>query len=431
MSHTTHTNEEFSQVLTALLQERKKVQELEGHLLTLQEGRESDEGNEKIKSMFLMLKKKYAQALHALNDKEKRLHDLERIQSQYDELKTVYTQTAKKAEIAEEESLSLRQQHTTLVSHLNEAQQNSKRIQDQLDQTFGRLQESDLLRDAFEKENQELKSLQNEYKFLKVQAEASQLKADELTKKLSGSFEQEATIESLREERDKLANDLTENLKKTEELDKVIFSLNERIQESEGLASELHALRQKFHEAEQLKATHEAAILDKDQINKELQELKAALEERDARIKIAQQHLAKKVKETNQLLDKVEEQKLRISDLQSNLETHKHKISEMQHTLDMQIQQEKRIEENLLDSLKTAEIQARRWEEKYFLMSDKWQQSEAYGRDLKGLEEKFNQVQAVLASLGNIMSSVPVIQKPTKQEFQKPLSHGLDEDALF
>lgn len=491
MSHTTHTNEEFSQVLTALLQERKKVQELEQQISTLQEGRESDESNEKIKSMFLMLKKKYAQALHALNDKEKKLHELERIQSQYDTLKAAYTQNSKKAEIAEEEALSLRQQHTTLVTHLREAQENTARIQKELDQTTHRLQQWDHVRDVLEKENQELKSLRDEYEFLKVQAAASQLKADELAEKLSGSHEQGATIESLEEERDRLAEALAEHLKRADQLDKVGIFLRERNQEAQneinalketlvnlekdkaslaqelknaheqnilhnqqrqGLENELKEMRDqlqtmqslaaalqvqidasslKLQEAEQIKAKNEILITEKEQLVKELQEQKSALEERDARIKIAQQHLAKKVKETNSLLDRAEEQKAKIFELQSTIESHKHKIAEMQHTLDTQIQQEKRIEENLLDSLKTAEIQARRWEEKYFLMSDKWQQAEAYGRELKGLEEKFNQVQAVFASLGNIVNSVPPTSKPVQHEVQKPLRHGLEDDALF
>lgn len=486
MSHTTHTNEEFSQVLTALLQERKKVQDLEEQLLTLQESRESEEGGE-AKSMFLMLKKKYAQALHALNDKEKRLHDLEKIQTQYDALKNSHTQIAKKAEIAEEESQSLRQQHHTLVAHLREAQENAARIQIELDQTEERLQGSDHMRDMLEKENQELKSLRDEYEFLKVQAEASQLKADELAEKLSGSHEQGATIESLREERDKLAEALTENLKRAEQLDQVVIFLRERNQEAQAEinqlkeaqtsnSDEITSLRQelkssreeaavdkeqkqtaenelknlqvqcdslkaqavaiqaqldaallKQQESEQWKLKHDQALKEKEQIGKELQELKNALEEREARIKIAQQHLAKKVKETNLLLDRVEEQKVKNGELQGHLDTARHKIAEMQHTLDLQVQQEKRIEENLLDSLKTAEVQARRWEEKYFLMSEKWQQAEAYNRDLKGLEEKFNQVQAVFASLGNIinMNSSPKIEVP-----KLSLRHGVEEDAF-
>lgn len=465
-----HTTEEFSKVLAALFEEKKKVEELEERLKASNERQRADEGNEKLKSMFITLKKKYAQALHALNEKEKKCHDFDRVSKQLEALKASTIQIQKKVDLSDEECLSLREQQETLKNLLQESQSTSTKLQKELDSVLQKLQATDHIRGELESENQELKALKEEFEFLKVQAQASQLKADELSQ-IANDKDQGAFIK-LQEENEKLLEQVADSSRRSEQLDRVIAFLRERSQEShleleqikeeyQGLVTskellqkqcdELqasikqlkHALEQEKTEKEQLvlelkeaknqletfkqdhdllqqKANHltqteqelatwrskfDILVLEKQNLAKELLDLQSEKDENDARVKLAQQHLAKKVKETALLSEKLEEQKIQLNQLSNQYESAKNRISEMQLTLEMQTQQEKRIEENLLDSLKSAEMQTRRWEEKYFQMCDKWQESEAQNKELKQLEEKVHQMQTLIASFNNILSS--------------------------
>lgn len=358
----------------ALFEEKKRVQDLEERVAAF-EKKEAEDGNEKIKSMFLNLKKKYAQALHALNDKEKKCHDFEKVASQLEAIK-LDTQTAKKQlQMTDEECVSLRQQQVTLKKLLQEAQNQTAITQEELHETANQLQASDHMREAFETENQELKTLREEFEFIKIQAEASQLKANELAAKLDDNDE------------------FKELQAQCEMLKKLAADLQAQAESAQQVKTELGDLQAKF----------ETLLVEHQQQTKELHDLKTEKGEKDSRMRVAQHHLAKKVKETALLSEKIEDQKIQLHTINSAMEGYKTKINDMQSVLDSQMQQEKRIEENLLDSLKTSEIQARRWEEKYFQMCDKWQETESSNKELKSLEEKFHQMQALLGSFANIL----------------------------
>lgn len=465
-----HTTEEFSKVLAALFEEQKKVQALEQRLKTAEEKQTTDEGSEKLKSMFLTLKKKYAQALHALNEKEKKCHDFERLTKQLELVKASAAQLQKKSDLSDEECLSLREQQETLKNLLQEAQTHTTKLQKELDSALQRLQASEYLQSELDSERQKFKILKEEFDLLKVQASASQMRADELSQMLNGDAQ--VSLGKLQQENEKLVEQATDSSRRSEQLDRVIAFLRERLQESQ---LELEQVKQEYGtavsakellqqqadelqtsveelnktltkektEKEQLlgqvsetrnqlelaqqnldllqqQVTHTAQTeqelaawrskfdllaLEKQNLSKELLDLQSEKDENDARIKIAQQHLAKKVKETALLTEKLEEQKIQLNQLHNQYESAKNKISEMQLNLEMQTQQEKRIEENLLDSLKSSEIQTRRWEEKYFQMCDKWQECEAQNKELKQLEEKFHQMQTLIMSFNNILGA--------------------------
>lgn len=465
-----HTTEEFSKVLAALFEEQKKVQNLEQRLKTSEEKQNTDEGSEKLKSMFLTLKKKYAQALHALNEKEKRCHDFERLNKQLEVLKSSNAQLQKKCDFADEECLSLREQQETLKNLLQEAQAASAKLQKDLDSAMQKLQMSDHARSELESESKAFKFLKGEFESLQEQARTNQLRADELSQMLNSDAQ--ISLGQLQQENERLKEQANDSSRRSEQLDRVITFLRERLQESqleieqikqeyenlikskellqqqsdelqasieqlnqaldkektekEQLQSQLNDTRsqlERIHENHDLlqqklantaqteqelaawRSKFDLLVLEKQNLSKELLDLQSEKEQNDARIKIAQQHLAKKVKETALLTEKLEEQKIQLSQLHGQYESAKNKISEMHLTLEMQTQQEKRIEENLLDSLKSSEIQTRRWEEKYFQMCDKWQESEAENKELKQLEEKFHQMQTLIMSFNNILGA--------------------------
>lgn len=132
--------------------------------------------------------------------------------------------------------------------------------------------------------------------------------------------------------------------------------------------------------------------------------------EQDAHMKAAQQHLGKKVKETALLNEKIEEQKSVINDLQSSMNQLKIKMGEMQTSFDHQLQLEKKHQEKLHETVRYAEGQAIKWEDKYLKANEK----------LKILEERQLQMQTLFASLtnviGNPLSSFPAHELPVLKE---------------
>ena len=130
--------------------------------------------------------------------------------------------------------------------------------------------------------------------------------------------------------------------------------------------------------------------------------------DREAQIKMAQQHLAKKVKENTVLNEKVEEQRTQILELQTNAQNSHSKMIELKTSLETYQQQEARLQDLLNESLKAAELQAHKWEEKYFKLYEKWAETESMNKELKKLEEKYLQMQTLLANFRNVLGAAPV-----------------------
>lgn len=162
---------------------------------------------------------------------------------------------------------------------------------------------------------------------------------------------------------------------------------------------------------------------DHESLLEEIKETHATLEETESKLKLAQQHLGKKVKETTILNEKLEEQQNYLIDSQQQLDAGKVQIIQLQNNIDMFQKQEKKLQDQLHEALKSTENQVAKWEEKYFKMYDKWQESEGQIRDLKKFEERYLQMQTFLNSLGNFIGpNHPTSFYSTSQEknFEKP-----------
>jgi chromosome segregation ATPase len=155
------------------------------------------------------------------------------------------------------------------------------------------------------------------------------------------------------------------------------------------------------------KFSEKLSVLEREKIQLEehLFTQKSANDELDSRLKIAQQHLAKKVKETSILNEELENQKQTIKELQNGFAQSKLKMNELQTHLDSQTQLEKHLKEQLQESLRNAEAQANKWEEKYFRMYERLQEVENQNKNLKKYEEKHQQLQNILGNLGKVMES--------------------------
>lgn len=208
--------------------------------------------------------------------------------------------------------------------------------------------------------------------------------------------------------------------------------IGERLEESEEARAQAELYLTNLQEAsskqeEQINSfTQELQIVQEERKNLEAErdQIKISLDEGETRLKVAQQHLAKKVKESALLNERVDEQQNNLTEMAQTLEQQKTQIVQLQANVDLYQRQEKRLQEQLHDALKGTESQVAKWEEKYFRMYDKWQDTENKIRELKKFEEKHHQMQHLLANLGNFMggSFIPATGAP--QSVQEPIERN-------
>lgn len=199
----------------------------------------------------------------------------------------------------------------------------------------------------------------------------------------------------------------------------------EALEEVKSLYSQFEVLKKMLAEAKLKsdniaaeRAGFEASLqkLKQEEINKVL----ATQSETEGHLKIAQQHLAKKVKETSDLQDKVHSQELLIQDLQRNLDQAHISLTEQQQSFEIQIQQEKRLQEQLQESTRISENLVNKWEEKYFNIYEKWKDNEMHLKEMKKIEAKHSQLQVLLANIGGFFetpmgySNQPIEEQPQK-----------------
>ncbi len=276
-----------------------------------------------------------------------------------------------------------------------------------------------------------LDNQQNTLQELRQFLEISKLERDALIEKCNllehKGQEDSLLMTQMMEERDKRVKELEDLVASLHEKEEKLRLAEEDLEilreEKIGLISQVGQLEEakqiSFRDYANLKTKHDELFLqldgktlalvqtfnERDALQQRLQTSQSELEDRENRIKMAQQHLAKKVKEVAVLSEKIEEQKFQILELQNHMSQQQGKINELKATLDLQQQQETKLQELLNEGIKSAESQIAKWEEKYFKMHEKWQECDMKNRELKKLEEKYIQLQSLLANLGNFISA--------------------------
>lgn len=251
---------------------------------------------------------------------------------------------------------------------------------------------------------EQLRELENCKKNLETSLQAKEAewaescqRYQELEKRVEYLSEQVKEKEFIQDKYEQLKDEwkqLSENLEETVEMR---LQADQHVNHLEAIAANQETQLQEF--AEQLQILHQ----EKGNLETERDQLKTLLEESETRLKVAQQHLAKKVKETAVLSEKLEEQQLHLNEFDHIVEQQKTQLAQLNASVELYQKQEKRLQEQLHEALKGTESQIIKWEEKYFRMYDKWQESENKVRELKKFEEKHLQMQSLLANLGNFM----------------------------
>lgn len=195
----------------------------------------------------------------------------------------------------------------------------------------------------------------------------------------------------------KRINELEDNLEKHHN------QLHEREREIEGYLSQIQVFSQ-----EKIRTEDILANMTRHQ------------EEQEARIKVAQQHLGKKVKEATLMNEKLDEQKVQIASLQESLNHFKAKMSEMESSFEKQLQEEKKQQEKLKENLGNVEKQASEWKEQYLKVQD----------NLKTLEEKQQQLQTLFTNLGHVIGAQQNLQTSHSPIPSTSKAHSQPKSAL-
>lgn len=134
-----------------------------------------------------------------------------------------------------------------------------------------------------------------------------------------------------------------------------------------------------------------------------LQNTKLLCDEREAEIRKAQQHLAKKVKETTILRDLAERQKVQLQDLHGVLNKQKSEIENMQNHLNLQKIHEEKLQTMAKERSQVAEAQSKEWQEKYLALQKDWQEIKAQMIDLQKIRKSYDQMTTTFSSLKHLL----------------------------
>lgn len=427
--------------LYSIIQEReKRIAELQQYEFSYKKAAEQRY------EMELLLDKEKRKQQPLVVEKEKLAAEVVEKQQHVEQLERVIQFLRERSEEAHLEANQLQEEYQKI-------QENNTKLSEELKAASQEMDEQG--KALFHERNQkneiaeELQTLQGQFELLKqtVQAsrqsaskyevEASQAsKVAEELKSEKGHLEEllrqkTVAFESVEHEIVSLKEELSRGQRDIKQIEKnYLESVNEKV----IAVNKWHQLQQEIassrEEVEIRRGEDQSKIAQfKSEVEKLVENLAVAQsvnEERDAQFKMAQHHLAKKVKENATLADQLETYKAQHQELlhaQSHLMT---RVTELQTALDLQVQHEKRLQNQLTESLRSVEAQLGKWEDKYFRLHDKWQEAESKIQELKKFEEKHSQLQSLLSNLGSVMGhpigiSQPMISTRHEEPVKEPV----------
>jgi chromosome segregation ATPase len=300
-----------------------------------------------------------------------------------------------------QESKTLEKKYVEVLNEKTELTHHCKQLQHQIDHQSANLSSFQVQLHKYEAEKNQHEAIVFEKDNALKQFSAQ---VDDLQTHLSQYQKHCREKDCLQDKYDELKEEyiqLVENYEETTQLrlkaEQAVLDLGSRIKEQEAL----------ILQKEETLLLHSQ---EKELLSAEREQLKSGQEESENKLKVAQQHLAKKVKESTLLNEKVLDLQNQLHEAYQMVESQKNQLNHLQAAVDLYQKQEEKLQDQLHQVLKGTESQVAKWEEKYFHMYSKWQESENKSRELKKYEEKCllmqNQMQSLL---GNFMSTSSLI----------------------
>lgn len=331
----------------------------------------------------------------------------------------------------EEEVTALRQQHLILKKRCEvEHELNAQHLK-QIETLHTELQEREdqlalmALQPAIPVADENVPKLQAENAHLKSTLEEAQLHSRQLERVIH--FLRERAEESfreakqLREEFETRKDELHSSSQDQQEIHQQLAILSEQLEAERTTNNEL---LQKIGELQQ-------------QQQQQTRSHDSAFEEHEASAKIAQQHIAKKMKEIAGLLEQIDTQKFQLMDLRHALNDAQQQNVMVKQNLEMQLQQERHLHEQLEQRVLIAENQSKKWEEQYNSLYNSWQEGDAEKRSLKGIEERYRQLQGLFMNAQSLLdlssaSSTPLApaSSPTSVTTKIPVQNRYRSTTL-
>ncbi|CCB87494.1 putative uncharacterized protein [Parachlamydia acanthamoebae UV-7] len=346
-----------------------------------------------------------------------------------------------KAEALEEVS-ALRDQFSTLKNRVLEAEKQAQQIQTLHSENVQKNRLENELNQSFQQNLRELKEKENLLQEALTEKNHAVQRAHQIQQDLDKHKDLARTLREEVAEIHRVKTELEANYQKEmqcslqlkaqrKEIDAKLIQLQEELVELQShvdqatlahlavksqleLSQEL--LKEKNIQFENVQQLVETQANEK-QRDKELLTLaQAHMQELEAGLQTAELHLAKKVKEISLCQERYEEQKLNLHEMEKIHLHYEEKIVELQQKVDSHKEVESHLEE-----------QAKKWEQQYHQMHEKWQKAETRNDELKAIEMKHNQMQTILKNMEALIGSPLLPPSVTEKNIPLSFSHESQE----
>ncbi len=266
--------------------------------------------------------------------------------------------------------------------------------------------ESELKASIAEKD-QELAQLREEYESLMTEREELQKQfTEELHSRIREVEDQMVQLRAVEAEKLQLEEQL-QSLQEDLSASKQGFKqLTEDQRDTERKAleqGELASVRQK--EIEQLLTRQQSSTQEIQQLQESVFQTQRQVDDRDSRIQISQQYLAKKVKEATSLRDLLEQQKTQMLELQNQVSGYKAKIGQLQNSIELQTAMAAEKIKSVEARAQTAENQILEGQQQLVAAQERWQQDKARLAELKNVKAEYDQMIVIFSNIKMMMGS--------------------------
>jgi chromosome segregation ATPase len=297
------------------------------------------------------------------------------------------------------ELLQSKQQHSEkqilqLRSHLED-------LECELETARERLKESDTaaLHEEYEQKIKEVKrQLIDQYEVqIQEQEDSFRVTYDQLQIDLK---DKEQKLDELRQGEQELANTLSGFESHHQEVLQQAYQAMRNLSHKRGLLIE---------EVERLKGEREQqnkklrfAETEVNSLRWALQKGRAELEERVQEVRLAQQHLAKKVKESTLMRDVVEKQRLELGQCHEKLQLNEREIEKLTSQLQLQKLQEENAQNVAYQKIECAYQEVKMWEQKFLDLQKEAEEGRSKLNYLENLEREHHQLKETFNHLKSL-----------------------------
>lgn len=322
----------------------------------------------------------------------------------------------------EEELQSLRLQLQTLKERYHALQKSAVNDSDQMQQRKVRelVLENEKLKSSIDKLS--LVIQERDKKILDLQSAGNDL--GEIIEESQQNLQQtqEALQAQIREYEILQISWKSEREQLIEERDRLLLTQERMSEKSRQRLEELESLYNESEERLQQQAT------EKQLAQEDAAKAKMAQDDAEGRLKFAHYHLAKKVKETTELTDKLQAYEMKHREAEATIQHLTDQVASLRIQIDDQLRQESVFREQAKESIRSADAMVQGWEEKYLQLQRRWEEDEAKIKELSRVADRYHQMHSLWNNLNEFFCDVKGEkmhpEEPEVRQFQNLFEPG-------